>query len=200
MTETQLELIEDTLRIEEAQRRERASPDVAMGTGHETGLTAPAMNDWLRVPHSPLASNSFSFHLPLHRALAKSVRSLCSVVFPDGVRNSKPRDWWKLPIIDDNFTEASLQSPGLGNQHPLAALIHPSLNQQTVEWSGELARTAHQWKLSSAGHVPRPYLRTLLAPKLCIRLQIIRYIVWLLRSRSNGTYGHEMEAGLLAWH
>jgi hypothetical protein len=43
-------------------------------------------------------------------------------------------------------------------------------------------------------------VRTLLAPKLFIRLQIILYIVWLLRSISNGTYGHEMEAGLLAWH
>ena len=100
-------------------------------------FTAPAMNDWLRVPHSPLAGDSLSFHLPLHRALAKSVRTLCSVVVPGGVRNTRPRDWWKLPVIDDDFTEASSQSPGLGNQHPLAALIRPTLRSANcrVAWA-----------------------------------------------------------------
>jgi len=108
-----------------------------MATERETALTAPAMNDWLRVPHSPLAGDSLSFYLPLHRPLAKSVRTLCSVVVPDGVRNTRPRDWWKLPVIDDDFTEVSSQSPGLGNQHPLAALIRPTLRSANcrVAWA-----------------------------------------------------------------
>jgi len=65
MTEAQLELIESSaLRIEGAPRRERVSSDVAMATERETALTVSAMNDWLRVPQSPLAGDSLSFHLP----------------------------------------------------------------------------------------------------------------------------------------
>jgi hypothetical protein len=76
-----------------------------MATERETALTVSAMNDRLRVPHSPQAGDSSSFHLPLHWDLAMSVRTLCSVVVPDGARG-----WWKLQVIDDDFTEVSLQS------------------------------------------------------------------------------------------
>ena len=132
MTEYQLELIESALRMEGAQRLERTSANGAMSVELETALSAPAMNDWLRVPHSPLAGDSLSFHLPLHRALAKSVRSLCTVVVPDSVRKVNHRDWWKLPVIDDEFSEASM-----GSVHPLAALIRPTLRSANcrVVWS-----------------------------------------------------------------
>jgi hypothetical protein len=54
---------------------------------------------------------------------------------------------------------------------------------------------------SSAAQVAcQDYLQILLARKLFIRLQIIRHVVWLLRSRLNGIYGLETEARLLAWH
>ena len=141
MTEAQLELIESALRIEGVQRQERissSSSDVSMTTERETSHSEPpAMNDWLRVPHSPLAGDSLSFHLPLHRAFAKSVRTLCSVVVPDAVRNNSPRDWWKLPVIDDDFNDASLPSSGVGNQHPLAALIRSTLRSANcrVVWA-----------------------------------------------------------------
>jgi len=72
------------------------------------------MKDRLCVPHSPQAGDSSSFHSPLHRDLAKGVRTQCSIVVPDGVRSSRPRDWWKLSVMGDDITEASLQSTGSG--------------------------------------------------------------------------------------
>jgi hypothetical protein len=133
MTESQLELIESALRMEGAQRLERTSSNGgSMSFDRDIAISAPAMNDWLRVPHSPLAGDSLSFHLPLHRALAKSVRTICTVVVPEAVRNANSREWWKLPVIDDEFSEA-----GMGGLHPLATLIRPTLRSANcrVVWS-----------------------------------------------------------------
>ena len=127
MTEHQLGLIENALKAEGEMRYHRL---VALGltapgmgdqrfsspsTGPSAGLV---MGDWLRVPHSPLAGDSLSFHLPLHRALAKSVRSLCSVAIPDSVREANPTTWWKIPVLDDD--------PASSNPHASSSSLHPS--------------------------------------------------------------------------
>jgi Proteolysis_6 C-terminal/Putative zinc finger in N-recognin (UBR box) len=130
MTEAQLELIEGALRLEDAQRQHRsgAIDDTIPSSG-------PPMGDWLRIPHSPLGGDHLSFHLPLHRALAKSVLSICYVVVPPSVRDSNPRGWWKLPVLDNNYDSGDHSVTG--NQHPLVALIRSSLRSSNcrVVWT-----------------------------------------------------------------
>ena len=126
MSEAQLELIESALRHDGLQRQLRlqqsmASKDVDSKRG---GL---ALGDWLRIPHSPLGGDALSFHLPLHRALAKCVRSICYVPVPDSVRRGNSAKWWKLPILDDEYAESGTDQLNLGRQHPLAAVIRPVL-------------------------------------------------------------------------
>lgn len=67
----------------------------------------PVMGDWLKVPHSPLAGDCFSFHIPLHRALARSIVCFCSVVVPADERIEMPDTWWRLPILDQDDDFAS---------------------------------------------------------------------------------------------
>ncbi len=131
MTESQLKLIENSLRLEGVNRRVRnegasASPAVSNPT------SGAVMGDWLRVPHSPLAGDSLSFHLPLHRALAKTIKSLCSVVVPESIRNSDSLGWWKLPVFDNATSTADGSF-----QHPLVPLIRPILRSSNcrVVWS-----------------------------------------------------------------
>jgi len=131
MTEAQLDLIENSLRLE-GQRQRTA----------ETTRSRPAMaamGDWLRTPHSPLGGDTLSFHLPLHRSIAKCVRSICYIAVPESTRRSHPNSWWKLPILDDIYDiNASDQQGGNGiTQHPLATLIRPTLRSSNcrVVWS-----------------------------------------------------------------
>lgn len=124
MTEAQLDLIESALRTEDKHRQYShgsVSPRYSTASG-------AVMGDWLRVPHSPLAGDSLSFHLPLHRAFAKSIRSLCGVVVPEMIRTNDSRGWWKLPVIDLS---------GDGSDHPLVPLIRPILRSSNcrVVWS-----------------------------------------------------------------
>ncbi|KAL7569357.1 hypothetical protein ACA910_010445 [Epithemia clementina (nom. ined.)] len=147
MTEHQLGLIENALKAEGEMRLHRLS---AMGmatpgesrffsssTGPSAGLV---MGDWLRVPHSPLAGDSLSFHLPLHRALAKSVRSLCSVVMPDSVRDANPTSWWKIPVLDDDpgAHHPTPSSPYASSfpTHPLVPLLKSTIRSSNcrVVW------------------------------------------------------------------
>lgn len=137
MTEDQLNLIESALRIAGAQRLYRAvQGQQRLGTPQPT-VTCPVMGDWLRVPHSPLAGDSLSFHLPLHRALAKSVRSMCSVVVPKSFRLANPREWWKLPVLDDVYANSQADSNTVSHHHPLVPLIRPTLRSSNcrVMWS-----------------------------------------------------------------
>jgi len=129
MTEAQLELIEGALRLEDARRHHREASDDSVPP------SGPPMGDWLRIPHSPLGGDNLSFHLPLHRSLAKSVLSICYVVVPESVRNSNPYGWWKLPVLDDNY-DAGDQSV-TGKQHPLVSLIRPTLRSSNcrVVWA-----------------------------------------------------------------
>ncbi|KAG7357209.1 zinc-finger UBR box domain containing protein [Nitzschia inconspicua] len=138
MSEKQLDLIETALRFEGTQRQYKPCgllKDAGLNSSGTAALTSGAvMGDWLRVPHSPLAGDSLSFHLPLHRALAKTVRSLCGVVVPESVRSDNSRNWWKLPVLDGSDT-----SPfNVGSvQHPLVPLIRPILRTSNcrVVWS-----------------------------------------------------------------
>jgi hypothetical protein len=137
MTEAQLELIENAMRLEGSHRQHKAAlADFSLAMQHESSI-GPVMGDWLRVPHSPLAGDSLSFHLPLHRALAKSIRSMCSVVVPLSVRNANPSGWWKLPVLDEAAGSNQETSINSSPQHPLVSLIRPSLRTSNcrVVWS-----------------------------------------------------------------
>jgi len=135
MTESQLNLIENSLRLEGAHRRIRndGMPSTAAASSPTSGAV---MGDWLRVPHSPLAGDSLSFHLPLHRALAKTIKSLCAVVVPESIRNSDALGWWKLPVVDC-VSDTSDSDGNTLMQHPLVPLIRPILRSSNcrVVWS-----------------------------------------------------------------
>ena len=123
MTEAQLDLIEGSLLV-----------GTDIGSLSADAVSGAVMGDLLRVPHSPLAGDSLSFHLPLHRALARSVRSMCGVVVPESVRRDDSSSWWKLPVLDDtNGVEA------IGNaiNHPLVPVIKPTLRSSNcrVVWA-----------------------------------------------------------------
>lgn len=135
MTEAQLNLVESALRIEGAQRQYRAAEQGPGGA--QTSMTCPVMGDWLRVPHSPLAGDSLSFHLPLHRALAKTVRSMCSVVVPESERSMNPLAWWKLPVLDELYNNTGTDTSFGSHHHPLVPLIRPTLRSSNcrVVWS-----------------------------------------------------------------
>lgn len=133
MTENQLGLIENALKAEGEMRNQRLSVLGMPLEGSErfhSSSTPPSaglvMGDWLRVPHSPLAGDSLSFHLPLHRALAKSVRSICSVVVPDVVRDANPTAWWKIPVLDDDVRPDERNMSAFP-PHPLVPLIKSTL-------------------------------------------------------------------------
>ena len=133
MTEVQLDLIESALRMEGNQRQYRTGM-LSEANSTQAPTSGAVMGGWLRVPHSPLMGDSLSFHLPLHRALAKSVRSICSVVVPELVRTNDSRGWWKLPVLDEQM---NAESSSITMQHPLVPLIRPILRSGNcqVKWS-----------------------------------------------------------------
>lgn len=124
MTEAQLNLIEEALEQE---------ANLATSSGPSNSVRGAAMGDWLRCPHSPLAGDSLSFHLPLHRALARSLRSFCSVTVPTSEREVNPKSWWKVPVLDDETPHDAASAA----QHPLAALIRPTIRSSNcrVVWA-----------------------------------------------------------------
>lgn len=127
MTESQLSLIENALKADAAEKQHEAS--TRGGGASRSASTGPVMGDWLRVPHSPLAGDSLSFHIPLHRALAKCVKSICAVVVPEAIRDSAPTSWWKIPVMDgDNLVD---------KHHPLVPLIRSTLRSSNcrVVWT-----------------------------------------------------------------
>jgi hypothetical protein len=134
MTEAQLTLIENALKVEAARRQENASLNGSLGRTFSS--TGPVIGDWLRVPHSPLAGDSLSFHLPLHRALAKCVKSISSIVVPEATREANPATWWKIPVLDDYQGGVSSDSTNTIH-HPLVPLIRTTLRSSNcrVVWS-----------------------------------------------------------------
>jgi len=123
MTESHLEIIETAIRIEQSQHR-------LSGSGRGT-----IAGDWLRVPHSPHAGDCLSFHLPLHRSIARNILATCSFVVPEELRNASS-SWWQLPALDvdcmgtDGDAVESLE-------HPLCTLLRPTLRSLNcrITWS-----------------------------------------------------------------
>jgi hypothetical protein len=121
MTEAQLSLIENVLKAEAVERFHSKQGQVL--TPKSMG---PVMGDWLRVPHSPLAGDSLSFHIPLHRALAESIRCVCALSVSEASRKSEPSGWWKLPVLDGIPTSVSSDTSNpLTN--PLVPLMRSTL-------------------------------------------------------------------------
>ncbi len=123
MTELNLEMIENAIRIEQSQYQ-------LNGAGR--GII---LGDWLRVPHSPHAGESLSFHLPLHRAFARNIRSLCMLPIPEELRESN-RSWWLLPTIDA-YQSSGAKLPTESLEHPMSVLLRPSLRSSNcrVTWA-----------------------------------------------------------------
>lgn len=112
----------------------------------DTSSHGPVMGDWLKVPHLPLAGDCFSFHLPLHRALARSILCFCSAIVPNHERTENPDTWWRLPLLDDDddfasgVTDPSSDAGSIVlKQDCLSALVrstHKSSNFRVVWSSG----------------------------------------------------------------
>lgn len=131
MTEAQLVLIENALRVEDTLRQ--SEPKHSMPPG-------PLIGDWLRVPHSPLGGDSLSFHIPLHRSIAKCVRSMCAVAVPESYRLQHTGTWWKLPVLDEPYGGTSMESHdnfSIIPHHPLIPLFRSTLRSSNcrVTWS-----------------------------------------------------------------
>lgn len=135
MTEAQLNIIESTMRIEGSQGQYHSSAHSSETP--QAAMKSPVLGDWLRVPHSPLAGDSLSFHLPLHRALAKTVRSMCAIVVPESERTNNSQSWWKLSVLDEISALSGPESALGTNYHPLVPLIRPTLRSSNcrVVWS-----------------------------------------------------------------
>lgn len=128
ISEAQLNLIESALENEENERTPNTFPCAIMG-------------DWLRVPHSPLLGDMLSFHLPLHRALATTLKSLFSIIVPTEVRQQKPQSWWKIPVLDDedisnNASATTHRIEHFSPNHPLTRVLRPTISTSNcrVSW------------------------------------------------------------------
>jgi hypothetical protein len=132
MTESHLNIIESAMRIEESQHR-------LSGSGR-----GAIMGDWLRVPHSPHAGDSFSFHLPLHRSFARNIRSFCALSVPEDLRTESPFTWWQIPVLDD----VSGNAVGDMFDHPLCTLLRPTLRSANckITWTSGPECTSEEAK------------------------------------------------------
>lgn len=134
LPEAKLALLEAALLCE----RKKMSQSVQTFGGSSSH--GPVMGDWLKVPHSPLAGACFSFHLPLHRALARSILCYCSAAVPAEDRLDSPDNWWRLPILDDDDDFVSdPSSEAVFKQDSMSALVrstHKSSNFRVVWSSG----------------------------------------------------------------
>jgi len=132
MTEAQLALIENALKIEATKEQNYTKNQVPEGSSR-----GPLAADWLRVPHSPIGGDLLSFHLPLHRAVAKCVSSVCSSVVTEEQRASNPRSWWKLPALDGNYMSQEASESSLLLRHPLIPLLKSTLRSSNcrINWS-----------------------------------------------------------------
>ena len=126
--------------LEAALLQERTKLSQFVQSFGATSSHGPVMGDWLKVPHSPLAGDSFSFHLPLHRALARSILCFCSAVVPTEERLEAPDTWWRLPLLDDDddfaldpSSDASFKPDSLSS---LLRSTHKSSNFRVVWSSG----------------------------------------------------------------
>jgi len=130
LPEAKLALLEAALLYE----RLRLS-NIAMEHGNSSH--GPLMGDWLKVPNSPLTGDALSFHLPLHRSLARSIRCFCSAIVPTNERETNPNTWWRLPLLDDDDDFASPDDGTILKQDCLSALLRPTHRSSNlrVVWS-----------------------------------------------------------------
>ena len=134
LPEAKLALLEAALLYE----RLRLST-IAMNHGHSSH--GPLMGEWLKVPNSPLAGEALSFHLPLHRSLARSILCCCSAIVPSNEREMNPDTWWRLPLLDDDddFASPTMSSSDgiILKQDCLSALVRPTHRSSNlrVVWS-----------------------------------------------------------------
>jgi hypothetical protein len=131
LPEAKLALLEAALLYE----RVRLS---TIATNYGPSSHGPLMGDWLKVPNSPLAGDCLSFHLPLHRSLAKSIRCFCSTIVTSNEREMNPDTWWRLPLLDDDDDFASPDSDGvILKQDCLSAIVRPTHRSSNlrVVWS-----------------------------------------------------------------
>ena len=127
ISENTLDLIELALKKDEEEER------------HQNTTPGAIMGDWLRVPHSPLMGNSLSFHLPLHRAFAKTIKSFCAVSVSETIRNGNPLEWWKIPLLDiEERHEMDKVGEHFPEIHTLVELLKPTIGIRNcnVTWGG----------------------------------------------------------------
>ncbi len=84
---------------------------------------------WLRVPHSPYGGSPLSFHIPLHRAIARCILAICSVPIPNIERKTNP-DWWRVPILDDMETLEMTLSDSINPENCIVTWQNPSEDRQ----------------------------------------------------------------------
>jgi len=118
ISENNLDVIENALQNEQSKQNMKDS------------TSGSIMGDWLRVPHSPLGGDLLTFHIPLHRSFARTIKSICSIIVSNEERQANPNDWWKLPILDDDINRDTFE-------HPLSVLLKPALKASNckVSWS-----------------------------------------------------------------
>ena len=141
MSERELFMIESALRSEYSTTTVVESPSQASNRP----ALGVMMGDWLKVPHQPLSGDPLSFHLPLHRALGKSILSLCSIPVPQAERTKNPNAWWKLQILDGIGMEGNRLSMLVGGATPqcyLAELLLPTLRSSNCKIVWQLPDTS----------------------------------------------------------
>jgi len=134
------------------------------------------LHRWLRVPHNPYGGDPLSFHLPLHRAVAKAVLAMCAVPISIEQRTHDD-DWWRIPIIDS----LSLCSEEKNENDALFAIlqhaVHPS--NCIVAWNMPNEHT-HARQCALATHIACAKVRHSLSdhPLRCIAasIQIERHL------------------------
>jgi hypothetical protein len=149
MSETQLCMIEHALRQEYGMPHVEGAIGAPGSPNNNRGLDGRVrgvmMGDWLKVPHQPLSGDPLSFHLPLHRALAKTIMSLCCIPVPESERVRYPESWWKLQVLDGAGVEHSLTTGPRGGATPqsyLAELLVPTLRSGNCKIVWQLPDTS----------------------------------------------------------
>lgn len=157
LTETHLEVIEAAIRIEQSQH-------ILNGSGR-----GPVAGDWLRVPHSPHGGDWFSFHLPLHRSLARNILSVCALIVPENLQQANPHSWWQLPTVDDSSDISDTNTESL--DHPLCTLLRPTLKSSNcrVTWSAgpECTSEEAQRRRSRSGTIAAAIAASKVIHSLC---------------------------------
>mmetsp|Transcript_17876 Transcript_17876/g.25261 ORF Transcript_17876/g.25261 Transcript_17876/m.25261 type:complete len:2379 (-) Transcript_17876:136-7272(-) len=163
MNESQLDRIEKALATEHTSNASYNPGDAKNSCGWGT-----VMGDWLRVPHFPLGGSRLSYHIPLHRALARCIRSLCSMVVSEKYRQ-RNIDWWNLPVLDCSG-DPTPSSPSTVGDHPLISWMKPSLRSTNCEilwWNKECTAEEEKSRYSRSAQVSAAIASAKVSHSLC---------------------------------